>query len=51
MIFFQGFNYTIELVADSAHGKYNKKTKKWNGMIGELLSGVNWLFFKTYLHL
>ncbi len=38
---FPGFNYTIRIVEDGAHGSYNKKTKKWNGMIGELLSGVS----------
>ena len=33
-----GFNYTIRIVADGAHGSYNKETGMWNGMIGELLS-------------
>ena len=35
-----GFNYTIRLVADGSHGRLNKKTNTWNGMIGELLSQV-----------
>ncbi len=28
-------------MADQAYGSYNKQTKTWNGMIGELLSGVS----------
>ncbi|KAK7071641.1 hypothetical protein SK128_027199 [Halocaridina rubra] len=32
-----GFNYTIKLTEDDKHGKYDKKKKRWNGMIGELL--------------
>ncbi len=38
-----GFNYTIKLVDDDNYGSYNSKTKTWNGMIGELLSQVNYL--------
>lgn len=32
-----GFNYTFELQLDNAYGSLNPKTKKWNGMIKELL--------------
>ena len=35
-----GFNYTIQIVKDGKHGSRDKKTGRWNGMIGELLSGV-----------
>lgn len=35
-----GFNYSIRLVEDGAHGTYNKEAGTWNGMIGELLSQV-----------
>nr|XP_053638564.1 glutamate receptor ionotropic, kainate 2-like [Cherax quadricarinatus] len=32
-----GFNYTIRIAADGAHGKCDEQTRSWNGMIGELL--------------
>ena len=35
-----GFNYTLKLSADGKHGKYDDKTNRWNGMIGELLDQV-----------
>ena len=35
-----GFNYTFELQLDKAYGSLNPKTKKWNGMIKELLDEV-----------
>lgn len=31
------FKYEVELVKDEQNGSYDKKTKKWNGMIRELL--------------
>ncbi|OWR43841.1 hypothetical protein KGM_209173 [Danaus plexippus plexippus] len=30
-------NYVIEIVPGNEYGKYNKDTKKWNGLIGHLL--------------
>lgn len=35
-----GFNYTFELQLDNAYGSLNPQTKKWNGMIKELLDEV-----------
>ena len=31
-----GFNYTIKLVDDGKYGSFDKKSGKWNGMIGKL---------------
>ena len=31
-----GFYYEIKLVDDEKYGSFDKKTGKWNGMIGEL---------------
>lgn len=31
------FQYRLEPVHDNAHGSFNRKTKKWNGLIKELL--------------
>ena len=36
-----GFNYTIEIVLDGQHGKFNPEKQRWNGMIGDLLDQVN----------
>ncbi|XP_023301839.2 glutamate receptor ionotropic, kainate 2 [Lucilia cuprina] len=33
-----GFEYVFVPVADNAYGKYNKETKQWNGIIGELIN-------------
>lgn len=35
-----GFNYEFKLVADSKYGILNEETGEWNGMIGEILTGV-----------
>lgn len=35
-----GFEYVFVPVADNAYGKYNKETKQWNGIIGELINNV-----------
>lgn len=32
-----GFKYVLELVPDNAYGSYDKKTRKWNGLIKHLL--------------
>lgn len=39
----QGLNYTYKFVhdTDKEYGKYNKKEKKWSGLIGDLLNKVN----------
>ena len=34
------FKYTLELVADSKYGNYDKNTKKWTGMVGDLIAKV-----------
>ncbi|XP_046984816.1 glutamate receptor ionotropic, kainate 2-like isoform X1 [Schistocerca americana] len=34
-----GFNYTFVLQLDSKYGTLNKETKKWDGMVRELLDG------------
>lgn len=36
-----GFNYTINIAEDGKHGNYDKKLKRWNGMIGTLLDQVS----------
>lgn len=35
-----GFQYRFELVADNKYGSYNKKTKKWDGLVKHLLDRV-----------
>lgn len=35
-----GFKYILRLVEDNAYGSYNEKTKKWNGLVKELLDRV-----------
>lgn len=35
-----GFEYVFVPVADNAYGKYNKETKQWDGIIGELINNV-----------
>jgi len=36
-----GFNYTFEVQSDNMYGSLNKTTKKWDGMIGRIMSGVS----------
>lgn len=36
-----GFEYIFVPVADNGYGKYNKETKQWNGIIGELINNVS----------
>lgn len=36
-----GFKYILRLVEDNAYGSYNKETKKWNGLVKELLDRVS----------
>ena len=36
------FNYSFHLNPDDTAGTGDPVTKKWNGMIGELLDGVSW---------
>lgn len=35
-----GFKYEFEIVPDGAYGKYDAKTKSWNGLIRRLLDRV-----------
>lgn len=34
------FEYVFVPVADNGYGKYNKETKQWDGIIGELVNNV-----------
>ena len=36
-----GFNYTFILQEDGVYGSLNRDTKKWNGMVQELLEWVS----------
>lgn len=36
-----GFKYVLKLVEDNNYGSYNKETKKWNGLVKELLDRVS----------
>lgn len=38
-----GFKYVLRLVDDNKHGSYNKETKKWNGLVKELLDRVRFI--------
>lgn len=38
-----GFKYVFELVPDGKYGGYNKVTKKWDGLVKQLLDRVNYL--------
>lgn len=35
------FTYEIHPVKDSKYGRYNGETKKWDGMIGEVVNKVS----------
>lgn len=35
------FRYTFVLQDDGLYGSYNPRTRKWNGMLGEIIAGVN----------
>lgn len=36
-----GFKYEFYIVADNGYGGYNKETKKWNGLVKELMDHVS----------
>lgn len=36
-----GFQYRFEIVPDNKHGSFNKKTKKWDGLVKHLLDRVS----------
>lgn len=38
---FLGFQYRFELVPENAYGSYDASTKKWNGLIKQLLDHVS----------
>lgn len=40
-----GFKYVFELVPDGAYGSYNPETKKWNGLVKQLLDHVSKTIF------
>lgn len=42
-----GFHYKFELVQDNRYGSFNKVTKKWDGLVKQLLDRVSGIFFIT----
>lgn len=36
-----GFKYEFRLVAGNKYGSYNKETKRWDGLVKELLDHVS----------
>jgi len=38
--------YQLRIVKDGMYGAKDKKTQKWNGMIGELTEGVSVVVFR-----
>ncbi len=38
-----GFKYKISIVPDGKYGARDPETKIWNGMVGELVYGVNYI--------
>lgn len=36
-----GFTYRFDLVPDGNYGSYDEKTKKWNGLVKQLLDRVS----------
>lgn len=39
-----GFNYTFRIVPDGRYGSMNRATHEWDGMIGELLEQVPYVY-------
>lgn len=39
-----GFNYTFIIREDKKNGEYDDNTKQWDGMIGDIISRVVFLF-------
>ena len=37
-----GFNYELYIVPDGSYGSEDHVTKKWNGLVGELVSDVSY---------
>lgn len=46
----QNLNYTYKFIhtEDKEYGKYIKKDKKWNGLIGDLLDKVRSIVYLLY---
>lgn len=42
-----GFNYTFKIQEDFNSGYIDDKTKKWTGMIGEVINGVSYKFYES----
>lgn len=36
----EGFNYTFKVREDKKNGAYDKETKRWTGMIGDVIDKV-----------
>lgn len=45
-----GFKYNFELTPDNKYGSFNKVTKKWDGLVKQLLDRVSkMLLYPIYL--
>lgn len=44
-----GFNYTFIVQKDGNNGNFDRKTKMWDGMIGEVLRGVSFTKIKVVI--
>lgn len=42
-------NYELEIVPGNGYGKYDKDTKKWDGLVGHLLDHVSVLIYVIYI--
>lgn len=38
-----GINYEILIQSDGNVGVYDNETQSWDGMIGKMINGVNWM--------
>lgn len=41
-----GFSYRFEITPDNKYGSFNKVTKKWDGLVKQLLDRVNMLSYE-----
>lgn len=46
-----GFTYTYRVQEDMANGNFDKTTKKWTGMINEIIEGVSMKHFCVFIYL
>ena len=45
------FTYEIRQVNDGLHGSYSNITKKWNGLVGEIIEKVNLYCLKFFKYI